>query len=68
MNMCYLTGYMSASLFSLNVIGKKLMDQICTFTRKNNAKKLHISVHSSEESQRFYRRYGCRDATEINKE
>jgi len=32
------------------------------------AKKLYISTHSSEESQRFYERLGCVDAVEINVE
>lgn len=47
-------------------IGKKLFSIICTKAREMGAKKLYISAHSSEESQRFYKSIGCVEADEYN--
>jgi len=49
-------------------IGKDLFELASQKARELGAKKLYISTHSSEESQRFYERLGCVDAMEINKE
>jgi GNAT superfamily N-acetyltransferase len=47
-------------------IGKRLFD-LCVLEAKSwGAKKLYISTHSADETQRFYRGIGCVDAVEIN--
>ena len=48
-------------------IGKKLFNLCAQKAKQLGAKKLYISTHSSEESQRFYNSLGCVDAAEINK-
>ena len=49
-------------------IGGELFLVAAQKAKELGAKKLYISAHSSEESQRFYERLGCVDAIEINKE
>lgn len=46
-------------------IGKELFRRCCGYARCIGTEKLYISAHSSEESQRFYRRLGCTDAMEL---
>ncbi len=47
-------------------IGSELFRMALNYGREQGAEKLYISAHSSEESQRFYRRHGCVDAEEID--
>lgn len=47
-------------------LGAELFRMACSYAREQGAEKLYISAHSSEESQRFYRRQGCTDAEEID--
>lgn len=47
-------------------IGKKLFFLAVEKAKEKDAKKLYISAHSSEESQRFYKSVGCVEAQEIN--
>jgi len=49
-------------------IGKKLFLLITKKANQKAAKKLYISAHSSEESQKFYKKIGCLAALYINKE
>ncbi|MGN0634079.1 MAG: GNAT family N-acetyltransferase [Oscillospiraceae bacterium] len=49
-------------------IGKRLFGEICREASLLGAKKLYISAHSSKESQAAYRKLGCVDAIEINRE
>lgn len=49
-------------------IGKELFKLACDEAKRIGAKKIYISAHSSKESQAAYRRLGCIDAVEINKE
>lgn len=49
-------------------IGKELFRLACAEAKMMGAKKLYISAHSSKESQNAYRRLGCIDTMEINKE
>lgn len=48
-------------------IGKKLFERCADKARVMGARKLYISAHSSEESQLFYTKVGCFDASEINR-
>ena len=48
-------------------IGKELFDTCAIKARQWGAKKLYISSHSADETQKFYRGIGCVDALEINK-
>lgn len=47
-------------------IGSQLFQSACDFARKIGAKRLYISGHSSEETQSFYKKMGCREAQEYN--
>ena len=47
-------------------IGRRLFSMACAGARELGASRLYISAHSSEESQRFYRRMGCVEAKEID--
>ena len=47
-------------------LGAHLMDLALAYGRERKFEKLYISAHSSEESQRFYRRMGCVEAEEID--
>lgn len=47
-------------------IGKRLFDLCVREAKSWGAKKLYISTHSADETQRFYRGIGCEDAVEIN--
>lgn len=47
-------------------IGKRLFRLCCEEARRMGAKKLYISTHSAEETQRFYESVGCLDAKEVN--
>lgn len=47
-------------------LGTELFRLACSYARERGIEKLYISAHSSEESQRFYRRQGCIDAEEID--
>ena len=49
-------------------IGTGLFRAICREARLLGAEKLYISAHSSKESQAAYRKLGCVDAEEINRE
>lgn len=49
-------------------IGKELFKLACGEAKNIGAEKLYISAHSSKESQAAYRRLGCVEAEEINKE
>ena len=49
-------------------IGKTLFLAAKDFARKKGAKKLYISAHSAVESQAFYKKMGCIEATVYNKE
>lgn len=49
-------------------IGRELFRLSCGYGRERGIEKLYISAHSSEESQRFYKRQGCTEAEEINPE
>jgi len=48
-------------------IGKELFKLSVEKAKLLGAKKLYISTHSAEESQRFYEAMGCVDAQEISK-
>ncbi|WP_294343552.1 GNAT family N-acetyltransferase [uncultured Clostridium sp.] len=50
-----------------NGIGKQLFSIACDGAKDLGAKKLYISSHSSEESQKFYKAVGCVEAIEYNK-
>jgi len=50
-----------------NGIGKALFKMSADTARVLGAKKLYLSTHSAEESQKFYEKMGCVDAQEINK-
>lgn len=52
--------------FRRSGIGKELFKLACEAARKTKAAKLYISAHSSKESQAFYRKLGCIEASEIN--
>jgi GNAT superfamily N-acetyltransferase len=45
-------------------IGRKLFELSCESARRQGARKLYISAHSSEETQAFYRAMGCVEAAE----
>ena len=47
-------------------IGRQLLALIADHAKNCGAEKLYISAHSSEETQRFYRSLGCREAEEYN--
>lgn len=47
-------------------IGKNLFQAAAAWARRQGAKKLYISAHSSVESQAFYRAMGCVEAKEYN--
>lgn len=49
-------------------IGKELFKLACSEAKNIGADKIYISAHSSKESQAAYRRLGCVEAAEINKE
>jgi len=49
-------------------IGKELFKTTCAAAKQMGAKKLYISAHSALEPMAFYRKLGCIDAVEINKE
>lgn len=49
-------------------IGKKLFLNIAWEAKKRNAKKIYISAHSAEETQKFYHAMHCIEAKEYNKE
>jgi ribosomal protein S18 acetylase RimI-like enzyme len=49
-------------------IGKELFRICAEKARCLGPKKLYISAHSAEETQRFYENIGCIDAQEINRE
>lgn len=48
-------------------LGKQLFKLCADKAKSWGAEKLYISTHSAEESQRFYKAVGCRDAEEIDK-
>ncbi|WP_312652358.1 GNAT family N-acetyltransferase [Proteiniclasticum sp.] len=47
-------------------IGKVLFSLASDQARERGAEKLYISAHSSEETQAFYRKAGCVEASEYN--
>lgn len=47
-------------------IGSELFKLACTWAKKQRAKKLYISAHSSVESQGFYKSLGCIEAVEYD--
>lgn len=49
-------------------IGRRLFELACEEARSIGAERLYISAHSSKESQAAYRKLGCTEAEEINKE
>ncbi|MGN0601354.1 MAG: GNAT family N-acetyltransferase [Oscillospiraceae bacterium] len=49
-------------------IGTDLFKAICREAKLLGAEKLYISAHSSKESQAAYRKLGCVNAEEINRE
>lgn len=49
-------------------IGGQLFKRCVEDARKRGAKKLYISAHSCEETQRFYRERGCVEAVEYKQE
>jgi GNAT superfamily N-acetyltransferase len=49
-------------------IGKALFGLAVNWAKYHGAKKLYISAHSSVESQAFYKRMGCVEALEYDKE
>ena len=48
-------------------IGKKLFKMCMEKAKEMGAKKIYISTNDSEESQKFYKTIGCKDAMEIDK-
>ena len=50
-----------------NGVGKQLFSMACNEAKDLGAKKLYISSHSSEESQKFYKAVGCVEAIEYDK-
>lgn len=48
-------------------IGRKIFLMLSESARELGGKKLYISAHSAEESQRFYRSLNCREAQEYDK-
>lgn len=48
-------------------IGKMLFGYVASWAKEQGAKKLYISSHSAVETQAFYNKLGCVDATEIDK-
>ena len=48
-------------------IGSELFNLCCVKAKINGASKLYIGAHPSVKTQKFYKRYGCVYATEINK-
>ncbi|MGN0608843.1 MAG: GNAT family N-acetyltransferase [Oscillospiraceae bacterium] len=54
--------------FRCKGIGKELFKLACGEAKMIGAEKIYISAHSSKESQAAYRRLGCVEAEEINKE
>ncbi|MGN0693016.1 MAG: GNAT family N-acetyltransferase, partial [Oscillospiraceae bacterium] len=49
-------------------IGRRLFELACEEARSIGVQRLYISAHSSKESQAAYRRLGCTEAEEVNKE
>lgn len=49
-------------------IGTRLFRTICREAKLSGAEKMYISAHSSKESQAAYRKLGCVNAEEINRE
>lgn len=49
-------------------IGRRLFAAACMHARGLGAEKLYISAHSAEEPMAFYRKLGCVDALEVNRE
>lgn len=49
-------------------IGRELFMAAKHFARERKAEKLYISAHSAVESQAFYRKMGCTEAKEYNRE
>lgn len=49
-------------------IGRRLFELACEEARSIGVEKLYISAHSSKESQAAYRKLGCIEAEEVNKE
>lgn len=47
-------------------IGRNLFELISEKAKAMGGKKLYISAHSSEESQKFYKKLGCVEAIEYN--
>ena len=47
-------------------IGRMLFSLVCEKAREKGAEKLYISAHSSEETQAFYKKEGCVEASEYN--
>lgn len=60
--------YHVSELYRNNGIGKKLFLNVVLEARKLPITSLYISANSSKESQYAYRKIGCIDAKEINKE
>lgn len=54
--------------FRAHGIGRRLFELACEEARSIGAQKLYISAHSSKESQAAYRRLGCVEAEEINRD
>jgi N-acetylglutamate synthase-like GNAT family acetyltransferase len=48
-------------------IGKCLFKKCVTIAKEWGVKKIYISAHSAEETQRFYNKVGCVEAKEINR-
>lgn len=47
-------------------VGRRLFEIACESARALGGKKLYISAHSAEETQRFYKSLGCTEALEYN--
>ncbi len=47
-------------------IGRRLFELVAEIAKEMGARKLYISAHSSEESQAFYKKLGCKEAEEYN--
>lgn len=56
-----------SSQFRRYGIGRKMFELVCKEAKIAGGRKLYISAHASKESQAFYRKIGCIEATEINK-
>lgn len=66
-NQYILLGQLHVSLeFRKLGIGKLLFEKSVLTAKEWGAKKLYISGHSAEETQKFYKSLGCVDAEEIN--